>query len=147
MFRSVVLLFSECIAIYGGGGKWYDKNCFLTQPYFIVEFGVPGISQDLWDQDDTTFDDNEVRKSSVTFFRFTLHLMPYYFILWNDVVSSWSSRNRTMTVVIELPWKADAIQIEEHLYWTSGTVCDQIILLSTYVEGQRCFEAQKSVAN
>ena len=81
MFTSVVLLFSDCIAIYGGGGKWDDKNCFLTQPYFIVEFGVPGITQDLWDQDDATFDDDEVRKSSVIFSRFTLHLMPYYVIL------------------------------------------------------------------
>ena len=54
-------MFSDCVAIYGGGGKWYDSNCYLGKPYFIVEFGVPGNTKDLW-YDETggeTLDDDE----------------------------------------------------------------------------------------
>ena len=55
----------DCVAIYGGGGKWYDKNCFVGLPFFIVEFGVPGNTEDLWvkEEDDGSFDDDEFIES------------------------------------------------------------------------------------
>lgn len=49
----------DCLAFYGGGGKWYDANCYDTMPYFIVEFGAPTIDDDEWDlQHDDTLDDD-----------------------------------------------------------------------------------------
>lgn len=50
----------DCVAIYGGGGKWYDNNCYMGLPFFVVEFGPPSIN-DLWnEQHDDALDDDEV---------------------------------------------------------------------------------------
>jgi hypothetical protein len=51
----------DCVAMYGGGmGKWYDKNCYFTQPFFIVEFGPPTIEEEVWDKEnDDALDDDE----------------------------------------------------------------------------------------
>lgn len=32
----------DCVAMYGGGeGKWFDRNCYYAESYFLVEFGPP----------------------------------------------------------------------------------------------------------
>jgi len=40
----------DCVAMYGGGdGKWFDRNCYFTEPFFVVEFGVPSASaEEVW---------------------------------------------------------------------------------------------------
>mmetsp|Transcript_13017 Transcript_13017/g.15545 ORF Transcript_13017/g.15545 Transcript_13017/m.15545 type:complete len:291 (-) Transcript_13017:155-1027(-) len=54
----------DCVAMYGGGGKWYDSNCYLGQPYFVVEFGPPDVDDDVWSSqhndelDDAAFKDD-----------------------------------------------------------------------------------------
>jgi hypothetical protein len=35
------------VAVYGGGGKWFDNNCYNGLPFFVVEFGPPTVD-DLW---------------------------------------------------------------------------------------------------
>ena len=49
----------DCVAMYGGGGKWYDHNCYLTRPFFVVEFGAPTVDH-LWNEehDDAVNDDS-----------------------------------------------------------------------------------------
>lgn len=51
----------DCLAMYGGGGKWYDANCYATMPYFVVEFGPPTIDDDAWAQQyDDAIDDDTI---------------------------------------------------------------------------------------
>lgn len=43
----------DCVAMYGGGeGKWYDKQCYLSQPFFVVEFGPPDADvEEVWKEE------------------------------------------------------------------------------------------------
>lgn len=43
----------DCVAMYGGGvGAWYDSNCYLTLPFFVVEFGAPDTAATWMAADD-----------------------------------------------------------------------------------------------
>jgi hypothetical protein len=49
----------DCVAMYGGGGKWYDRNCYEGLPFFVVEFGKPDVDDDVWnEQHDDSLDDD-----------------------------------------------------------------------------------------
>lgn len=60
----------DCVAMYGGGeGKWFDRNCYFTNPFFIVEFGPPSAdTEEVWGKefknDDVAveLDDDNFRK-------------------------------------------------------------------------------------
>lgn len=47
----------DCVAMYGGGGKWYDRNCYFTEPFFIVEFGPPSANvEEVWSEEHSNDD-------------------------------------------------------------------------------------------
>lgn len=51
----------DCVAMYGGGdGKWFDKNCYQGNSFFVVEFGPPSI-EDEWHGG--SLDDDELRRN------------------------------------------------------------------------------------
>jgi len=57
-------LSEDCVSKYGSGDfKWNDKNCYYTNPFFVVEFGPPKDKDEYEEQNDDTLDDDALESN------------------------------------------------------------------------------------